>query len=213
MTEVEQQRQKKYLREVLIPESHITRAVHLTAGRVADRHRRKFGVAERLVLLGVLKSAAFFTTDLMRGVEKQGVSTQLDFVQASSYGEGTESSGEPILTWTSHPETLRNRHVLLVEDMIDTGTTLSVLIPLILDLEPSSLHVVVLLQKDKKDDVQPQFQAQVDSVFQIPDLWVDGYGIDTANKHRGLSDIWATLRTRQEQASWKEYRSRNYSIR
>lgn len=200
------QQTQKPTREILIPESSISSAVHKLANKISGKHRTQF-LRQPLTMLGVLKSAAMFTNDLSRFVQKNGVAVQIDYVQASSYGDGTESSGAPILTWTSPPETLTGKNILLVEDMIDTGTTLKALLEVLCQLEPSSLQVAVLLQKDTPQNQAITWPVPVHALFTIPDLWVDGYGIDSANKNRALADVWAVIRNRQEQQAWKKFRS------
>lgn len=132
--------------------------------------------------VGVLKSVLPFYTDLLRAVS---VDTEEDFIAASSYGNGTVSSN--VLTIRTDLCTdIRGRHVLLVEDIADTGRTLFLLKKELLKREPASLKTVCLLNKpsERKFPVEPDYTG-----FVFDDDFVVGYGLDFAEHYRNLPYI------------------------
>jgi hypoxanthine phosphoribosyltransferase len=134
------------------------------------------------VFIGVLKGCVFFLTDLTRRLRK---SVELDFIQVSSYGASTTSSGSVVLVKDITVD-VRDRDVYLVEDIVDTGITLTDVIKLIEARHPRSIQVVTLLSKPSRR------QIEVDIAFlgtEIEDLFVVGYGLDYAEAYRNLPDI------------------------
>lgn len=161
-----------------------------------------------LMLVCVLQSALPFAQALQYELYQQGVSTQLEFVEASSYGEGMESTGNPVYSIEDQlKQQITNADVLVVEDMIDSGTTLFGLVALLLTLSPKSLKVAVLLKKIRKS-VDIGLKPYVG--FLIPNLWVDGFGIDSANLNRELKEIWAFLQTRSQYFRWAKFRASSF---
>lgn len=137
---------------------------------------------EPVVLLGVLKGAAIFLSDLARVLT---VEATFDFLAVSSYGKGTKSSGEVRLT-KDLDESLLGKNVVLVEDILDTGLTLNYLKKLISAHQPRTLRIAALLDKPSRR-VQP---VQADYTgFTIEDFFVVGYGMDYAERYRNLPDI------------------------
>jgi hypoxanthine phosphoribosyltransferase len=144
---------------------------------------------EPVLVVGVLKGAAIFLTDLVRQVE---LDATFDFIGVSSYGKPAgagekawDSTGEVRVT-KDVDESLRGKNVILVEDILDTGLTLTFLKRLLLGHQPKSLRIAVLLDKVARRKVP----VQVDYVgFPIPDEFVVGYGMDYAEKYRNLADI------------------------
>ncbi len=136
------------------------------------------------LLLGVLKGSFFFLADLARAL---AIPLEIDFVQLASYGNGTESSG--FVRFERDVERpLRGRHVLVVEDIVDTGHTLRFLMGTLADREAASVRVVSLLDKPARRTGH----APVDFVgFTVPDLFVVGYGMDLAEAYRHLPDVCA----------------------
>jgi len=137
------------------------------------------------VVIPLLRGGFMFAADLVRAMDTE---LQIEFLGASSYGEETESSGEVRLTLdTTLP--LAGRHILLIEDIVDTGLTLAYIQQLINSRKPASLHTVVLLDKRARRKVE----AQVDRVvFDIPDRFVFGYGLDSPGGFgRNLPDVVA----------------------
>jgi len=137
---------------------------------------------EKLVMVGVLKGAAIFLSDLARAVE---VDTTFDFVAVSSYGKGQRSSGAVKLI-KDLDEPIEGKNVLIVEDILDTGLTLAFLRKILLQHHPKSLRIAALLDKPSRRIEQ----IDADYVgFSIPNLFVIGYGMDYAERYRNLADI------------------------
>lgn len=137
---------------------------------------------EPLVLLGVLKGSFQFITDLARALEGEVL---IDFVQTSSYGADKSSSGVVQLR-KDHDVNIEGRHVVIVEDIVDTGLTLAYLRELLLTRRPASLRVVSMLSKP----AARTHPALVEHVgFEIPNAFVVGYGLDFAEKYRNLPYI------------------------
>lgn len=135
-----------------------------------------------LYLVGVLKGAAIFLADLVRAVRRP---VRLDFIGISSYGAAKTSSGEVRLT-KDLDVSIAGAHVLVVEDIVDTGLTLRYLLRLLSSRQPRSLRVVALLDKRERRVCE----VPVDYVgFVIPDQFVVGYGLDYAEDYRGSRDI------------------------
>ena len=113
----------------------------------------------------------------------------MEFLRASSY-MGTTSSGKVELLGSElKKEDLENRHVILVEDIVDTGTTLANLLPLLHNLGPKSLEVCTLLEKRLEKDHIPAAKAKY-AGFSIPNVFVIGYGLDYNELYRDVKDIW-----------------------
>jgi hypoxanthine phosphoribosyltransferase len=137
---------------------------------------------ESVILLGVLKGAAIFLADLARQIT---LDTSFDFIAVSSYGNQKHHSGEVKLV-KDVDESLEGKNVVLVEDILDTGLTLTYLKNLLLARRPKCLKIAVLLDKTP-GRVR---SVAVDYVgFEIPDEFVVGYGMDFADCYRNLQDI------------------------
>lgn len=148
---------------------------------------------EPLIFVGVLKGAAIFLSDLVRQVE---VDATFEFIGVASYGNrpspnqelrprAWDSTGEVRLT-KDVDQSLRDKNVILVEDILDTGLTLTFLKRLLLGHQPKSFRVAVLLDKPSRRKLPVQADY---SGFQIPDEFVVGYGLDYAERYRNLPDI------------------------
>lgn len=137
---------------------------------------------KNLHIVGILKGSVFFMAELAKCIT---VPCTIDFMSVSSYGGGTESTGN-IEIKKDLDEPIRGRHVLLVEDIIDSGNTLYKLRQMLWTREPESLRICTLLDKpDRREKEIP-----VDYVgFQIPDAFVVGYGLDYDQKYRNLPYI------------------------
>lgn len=137
-------------------------------------------------MIGVLKGANVFMSDLMRAVT---VPIQIDFIAASSYGTSTESSGIVRIV-KDLDYSIEGKHVMIVEDIIDTGLTLKYLFDNFTARKPASLSIISLLDKPerRKVDIQVDYTG-----FEIPDEFIVGYGIDYAEKYRNLPFV-ATLK-------------------
>ncbi|KAG2424417.1 hypothetical protein HXX76_014470 [Chlamydomonas incerta] len=141
-----------------------------------------------LLVLGVLKGAFAFTSDLVRHIYPYPPSLEVDFFKASSYGSGTVSSGRVQLDSGFKLDSVRGKHVLLVEDIIDTGNTLSALVAVMKGAGAASVRVCALL--DKKARRRVPMEAEYTG-FECPDEFIVGYGIDYAEKYRNLPYIGA----------------------
>jgi len=135
-----------------------------------------------IYLVAILKGACFFLADLARTLKRQA---RIDFIGISSYGKGKSSSGEVKLT-KDLDTSVEGADVLVVEDIIDTGITLSYLIHVLKQRKPRSVKVAALLDKPERR-VRPVKVSYVG--FQIPDKFVVGYGLDYAEDYRNLRDI------------------------
>ncbi len=137
---------------------------------------------EKLVMVGVLKGAAPFLADLSRTID---VDATFDFVAVSSYGKGQRSSGA-VKMIKDLDQPIEGKNVLIVEDILDTGLTLSYLRKLFLQQRPKSLRIAALLDKPSRriEKIEADYVG-----FSIPDLFVIGYGMDFAERYRNLPDI------------------------
>lgn len=164
--------------ELLIPAEEIQKGIRELGARLTEIYRGR-----ELVVIPLLKGGFMFASDLIRSMD---LDIQIEFLGAASYGEQTRSSGEVRLTLdTTLP--LKGRDVLLVEDIVDTGLTLAYIQKLIRSREPASLRTVVLLDKTARRQVDVEVD---EAVFDIPDRFVFGYGLDSPGGfHRNLSDI------------------------
>jgi len=138
-----------------------------------------------VVAVGILKGAAFFYTDLVRHV---GVPLVVEFLRVESYGGRTSSSGEVQLVSDTDAANVGGRHVLIVEDIVDSGVTMQYLRKLFLAREPASLATCTLLDKPSRRRID----VPLDYVgFKVADLFVVGYGMDHGGRYRNLPYIAA----------------------
>jgi hypoxanthine phosphoribosyltransferase len=167
------------IQEILIDAQTIEKRVRELASEISRDYEGK-----DLVLVGVLKGASAFMADLMRRIP---FPVAIDFIHASSYGMGTETSRE-IRIKKDIDTDVKGRHVLLVDTIIDTGETLHRLFELFRQKRPASLKAVVLLDK------KPRRTAEVPLAyvgFEIPDKFVVGYGVDCGEQYRNLPYVAA----------------------
>lgn len=165
---------------LLIPEDEL-RAGVATLAREIDRDYATTGV----VIVAVLKGAAIFTADLLRVLRAEV--HRLEFIRASSYGSGTESSGDVRVTGTLETRHIAGRHVLIVDDIADTGYTCVAVTEYMQGLKPASLRYCTLLDKPDRRAVQVQYDYVG---FTIPNHFVVGYGMDFDERYRGLPAIY-----------------------
>lgn len=135
-----------------------------------------------ILLVGILKGSFVFLADLCRNIT---VPCEITFMCAKSYYEGTQSSGDVRITMDLDRD-IKDVHVIVVEDIIDTGRTLNDICKVLKSRQPASLHVVTLLDKPSRRVVD--FKADM-SLFTIPDYFVIGYGLDCAEEYRNLPYI------------------------
>jgi len=157
--------------------------VRNTVERLAARIRADYG-DKRPVLVGVLKGAFVFLADLIREVK---MPLEVDFITVSSYGPGQTSSGEVRLVQDITTD-IAGRHVLLVEDIVDSGLTLDELRRHLLRRSPASLRVCALLARGSLLASAPDAVDYLGRA--VPDGFVVGYGIDCGEDYRYLPDVW-----------------------
>lgn len=177
-----------------MPELKVLLTREQIAQRVAELGKqitRDFA-GESVILVGVLKGAAIFLSDLARHIQ---VDATIDFIGVSSYGNrpspsqelksGWDSTGEVRLT-KDVDQSMRDRNVILVEDILDTGLTLTYLKEILLAHQPRKFKIATLLDKPSRR----RKPLEADYVgFKIPDEFVVGYGLDFAERYRNLADI------------------------
>ncbi len=163
--------------EVLFTQTQIAERVREIGRQISEEY-----AGESIVLIGVLKGAAIFLADLARAIT---VDNTFDFVAVSSYGRARVSSGAvKLIKDIDNP--IEGKHVILVEDILDTGLTLSYLRGLMLQHKPASLKIASCLDKPERRLVP----IEADYVaFSIPNRFVIGYGMDYAEVYRNLADI------------------------
>ena len=168
---------KPDVKEVLISSQEIEGKVREIGARITEDYK-----GEKPLLIGILRGAVVIMSDLMRCIDLQ---CELDFMDISSYGTGTSSSGV-VRILKDLEEDITDRHVLIVEDIIDTGLTLSYLMRSLQARKPASLEICALLSKSSRR------RAELDVRylgFEVPDEFVVGYGLDYAGAYRNLPDI------------------------
>ena len=165
------------VKEVLISSSEIQEKVRQMGESVTEDYRGK-----RPLLVGILRGAVVVLGDLMRNID---LPCELDFMDISSYGTGTSSSGV-VRILKDLEEDITGRHVLIVEDIVDTGLTLSYLRRSLLARKPASLEICALLSRPsrRRVDLDVKYLG-----FEVPDEFVVGYGLDFAGAYRNLPDI------------------------
>jgi hypoxanthine phosphoribosyltransferase len=160
--------------EILVQEDDLARRVRELGEEISRDYRGR-----DLFLVGVLKGAVFFLSDLMRHME---VPCELDFMAVSSYGSSTDTSGiVRILKDLDAP--IEGREVLIVEDIVDSGLTLSYLLRTLRARNPASLEVCALLTKPERRKVELPIRYVG---FEIPNRFVIGYGLDYRERFRNL---------------------------
>ena len=171
---------KKHIGRILLSEDVILRRVRELGQQISNDYRGK-----EITIVCILKGAVVFLADLLRNLD---VPTDLDFVQISSYGDGTRSAGK-VNFLQGLTTNIEGRDVLIVDDIVDSGLTLHCLKESLLAKRPASLKLCVLLDKTKSRIAD----VKVDYVgFEIPNEFVIGYGLDYSGQYRGLRYI-ATL--------------------
>jgi len=168
------------VKEILIDKTEIARRVDELVDEIIATNQ-----TDNLVVVGILKGSFMFLADLMRSFHRHGIHPRIDFMTLSSYGSGTESSGNVEIIHDIR-EDLSGADVLLVDDILDTGRTLSFTKGLFLDRGANSVRSCVLL--DKKAHRAVEFEAD-HTGFPIEGHFVVGYGLDYNNLYRELPHI------------------------
>ncbi|WP_092876749.1 hypoxanthine phosphoribosyltransferase [Izhakiella capsodis] len=169
----------KHTVDIMIPEQEIARRIAELGKQITADYRDR---GTEMVLVGLLRGSFIFMADLCRVIE---VSHEVDFITASSYGSGMSSTRD-VRILKDLDEDIRDKDVLIVEDIIDSGNTLSKVREILRLREPKSLAICTLLDKPERREVA----VDVEYVgFSIPDEFVVGYGIDYAQRYRHLPYI------------------------
>jgi hypoxanthine phosphoribosyltransferase len=160
--------------EILVQPDELSRRVRELGRQITADY-----AGRELLLIGVLKGAVFFLADLMRHID---VPCEVDFMAVASYGSATDSSGV-VRILKDLDVALEGRHVLIVEDIIDSGLTLQYLLRSLGARNPASIEVCALLTKPerRKVELEPRYVG-----FEIPNRFVVGYGLDHAERYRNL---------------------------
>ena len=165
------------IQEVLFSEEQLKNRVQEIARQITADYQGK-----EIMLISVLRGSFVFMADLCRAID---LPCTLDFMAVSSYGKGTKSSGQVQIT-KDLSEDISDRHIIVVEDILDSGNTLSYLLKILENRHPASIRLCTLL--DKPDRRVKPVEVHY-SGFTIPDAFVVGYGLDYAEKYRNLPYI------------------------
>ena len=166
--------------KVLISKSELDSKIKELAARIREKYTGK-----KLICVCVLKGAVVFLADLIREIGPD-VDVQIDFLAISSYGASTKSSGVVQIQKDLSCD-IHGQHVMIVEDILDTGLSLTYIKKLMSERNPESLEICVLLDKTERrlQEVDVEYTG-----FEIPDAFVIGYGLDYAGKYRHLPAIY-----------------------
>lgn len=178
------------LERVLVSEAAIKRRLSKLGDEISACYGR-----QEITVVAIVNGAVFFTADLLRRITTP---IRLDCVRVSSYRNSTTPATRPRIL-DSLALDIENRHVLLIDDILDTGKTLSVVVEEIKKRKPASVRTCVLL--DKKDRRIVPLEADFVG-FEIPDRFVVGYGLDFAERYRNLSSIGVLKPSLQNPPEW-----------
>jgi hypoxanthine phosphoribosyltransferase len=170
--------ERPYVIDQMISAKEIAARIEALAGEI----RREFESTEKLVVVGLLRGSFVFIADLVRELD---LNVEVDFLEASSYGDAMESSREVRILKDLRGE-IAGRDVLVVEDIVDTGFTLKHVVGLLQSREPKKMRTIALLDKPTRREVDIKADW---TGFEIPDEFVVGYGIDYAQRNRNLPYI------------------------
>lgn len=164
--------------KILISENELKEKIKEVGAKISADYK-----GEEVLFVGILKGCIHFYSDLTREIT---IPMTMDFMAISSYGAGTTSSGE-VKMLKDLDKSICGKNVIIVEDIIDSGNTLSYLKRLLSSRQPKSIKICTLLDKPsrRKVDLQPDYCC-----FQIPDEFVFGYGLDVDQQYRNKKDIY-----------------------
>ena len=168
---------EKDIQEVLFSEEQLKKRVEEIGKQIQQDYAGK-----EIMLIAVLRGSFVFMADLCRAID---LPCTLDFMSVSSYGKGTSSSGQVQITKDLSSD-ISGKHIIVVEDILDSGNTLSYLLKLLEQRNPASIRLCTLL--DKPDRRVKQVEVHYTG-FSIPDAFVVGYGLDYAEKYRNMPYI------------------------
>jgi len=167
----------KYVKDVLIPRDKIAEMCQRLGVQISQDYADK-----EIILVGVLKGAFVFMADLVRNLT---IPVRIDFIAVSSYGSGTRTSGVVKITKDLDTD-ITNKHIIIVEDIVDSGLTIKHLRKLLSTRSPASIAICTAFDKPARRQVE----IDVEYVgMQIPDEFIVGYGLDFDGKYRNLPDV------------------------
>jgi hypoxanthine phosphoribosyltransferase len=178
------------LESVLVSEAEIKKRLKKLGSEIMELYGE-----QEITVIAVINGAILFTADLLRHIDNP---IRLDCIRISSYRNETRSTDKPQVLGNLSLD-LSNRHVLLIDDILDTGKTLSLIVSMIQKLHPASVRTCVLLDKRGRREVE--FEADFVG-FQIPDKFVVGYGLDFAERYRNLPCIGVLKPHLQNPPEW-----------
>ncbi|MBV7387303.1 hypoxanthine phosphoribosyltransferase [Pasteurellaceae bacterium TAE3-ERU1] len=171
---------KKHHVETLIPQADVIERIHALGQEITRFYQQQ--QVECITVVGLLRGSFMFMADLVRQID---IATEIEFMTTTSYGTGLYSNHDVKITKDLDGD-IKDKHVLIAEDIIDTGYTLDKVRQMLMLREPASLTICTLLDKPSRREVE----VPVDWVgFSIPDEFVVGYGIDYAQRYRNLNYI------------------------
>ena len=172
--------------EVLFSENIIKARIEMLAKEISESSRKSEG---DLLVISLLKGAFIFTADMIRALHRHKVKLQLDFMTLASYGKAKESTGSVVIH-SDLKENVRDRKILLLDDILESGRTLAFAKGLLEERGARSVSICVLMEKPGKlvHDIRPEHVG-----FIVPDKFVVGYGLDYANYYRELPYIAAVM--------------------
>ena len=168
---------EKDIQEVLFTQEELAKRVRELAAQITADYQGK-----EIILISVLRGSFVFMADLCRSID---LDCTVDFMAVSSYGGGTSSTGQVQITKDLSGD-ISGKHVIVVEDILDSGNTLSYLLKLLEQRKPASIRLCTLLDKPERRTKPVEVSY---SGFTIPDAFVVGYGLDYAEHYRGLPYI------------------------
>ena len=168
---------EKDIQEVLFTQEELEKLVRELAAQITADYQGK-----EIILISVLRGSFVFMADLCRSID---LDCTVDFMAVSSYGGGTSSTGQVQITKDLSGD-ISGKHVIVVEDILDSGNTLSYLLKLLEQRKPASIRLCTLLDKPERRTKPVEVSY---SGFAIPDAFVVGYGLDYAEHYRGLPYI------------------------
>ncbi|WP_010240172.1 hypoxanthine phosphoribosyltransferase [Clostridium arbusti] len=165
------------IQEVLFTEEQIKDKTKEIGKRISEDYKGK-----DLILIGILKGSVMFMADLMKEIK---IPCSMDFMSVSSYGNSTESTGR-VKILKDLDFSIEGKDILIVEDIVDSGITLSYLKDYLYSRKPNSLEIATLLNKPERrqTSIKPKYMG-----FNVPDAFLVGYGLDYAEKYRNLPYI------------------------
>lgn len=172
----------KDIQEVLFTEEDLRKRVAEMGAEITQDYTDRIAAGEKLMLISVLRGAAIFMADLSREIK---LPLEMDYMAISSYGNGAKSSGVVRILKDLSSE-IKDAHIIVAEDILDSGLTLKYLMKNLASREPASIEVATLLRKKTLQ------QAKIDCKyigFECPDQFIVGYGLDYAERYRNLPYI------------------------